>query len=392
MSLVIFGDRFTFPEGNAATNRVYTYAKGCVENNVNVTVVCFGNDYSPHSEGSTEGISFYNLYGIKSRESGRLLSVWHKIIKYFKATFLLKRLNENEKILAIHLYTNRFVVEVFLFIIARLIGTRITLERSEHPFQDFGQSIVERIRLRFVLACEPKLFDGVLCISNYLAEFYRNKGFDEKKILIIPSTVDTGRFTGAALSPLQFEYVFYCGSLTILKDGVDILIKSYSKISEKYSELLLVLAGKGDTVEEETEIRKLVDDLGMGDRVIFLGPVPRNEIPRYLVHAKVLALARPSSFIADAGFPSKLTEYLAAGKPAVVTKVGEIPYYLNDNETAFLADPDDVSAFAGKMESVLDNYDSALIVAQRGQELTRNIFNYNTQVLRLIDFMKGLWG
>jgi glycosyltransferase involved in cell wall biosynthesis len=390
MSLVIFGDRFTFPEGNAATNRVYTYAKGCVENDLNVTVVCFGNDFSDQLEGVTEGISFYNLFGIKTRKPGRLSSVFHKIIKYIKAPVLLKRLNKKEKILDIHLYTNRFVVELFLCLIARLIGTRITLERSEHPFQDFGQSLLERTKLRFVLGCEPRLFDGVICISNYLADFYHEKGFNENQILIIPSTVDTGRFFQSAESPLHFDYVFYCGSLTILKDGVDILIKSFSEISGKYGDLFLVLAGKGDTVEEETAVRKLVDDIGMGEKVIFLGQVPRNDIPQYLVHAKILALARPSSFIADAGFPSKLTEYLAAGKPAVVTKVGEIPYYLKDNETAFLVDPDDVSAFAGKLEFVLDNYDYALKIAERGKELTRNVFNYNTQVLRLIDFLRGL--
>jgi hypothetical protein len=38
MAIVIFGDNFSFPEGNAATNRIYTYAKGFTENNVNTFV------------------------------------------------------------------------------------------------------------------------------------------------------------------------------------------------------------------------------------------------------------------------------------------------------------------------------------------------------------------
>lgn len=390
MSLVIFGDRFTFPEGNAATNRVYTYAKGCVENNLNVIVISFGNDYSVQPEGVTEGINFYNLYAIKTRKPGRLKSVLHKIIKYFKAPLLLKKLNKKERILAIHLYTNRFVVELLLFIISRFIGTKITLERNEHPLQDFGQSLLERMRLKFFLGCEPLMFDGVFCISNYLADFYYKKGFKESKIFVIPSTVDTGRFVSCTEVSLNFDYIFYSGSLTILKDGVDILIKSFSAFSAKHKGLNLVLAGKGDSVAEETELRILVDKLGLGERVIFLGQVPRNEIPQYLVHAKILALARPSSFIADAGFPSKLTEYLASGKPAVVTKVGEIPYYLKDKDTAFLVDPDDVNSFSRKLEFVLDNYEAALKVAERGKELTFGIFNYNYQGKRLIDFLKGL--
>jgi len=45
MSIVIFGDIFTFPDGGAATNRVYTYAKGFTENGIKTHVICFTNDY-----------------------------------------------------------------------------------------------------------------------------------------------------------------------------------------------------------------------------------------------------------------------------------------------------------------------------------------------------------
>jgi len=65
-----------------------------------------------------------------------------------------------------------------------------------------------------------------------------------------------------------------------------------------------------------------------------------------LLFAKILALARPKSKVADAGFPSKLTEYLSTGNPVVVTRVGEIPYYLKDNVHAFLTEPDSVNSFA----------------------------------------------
>jgi hypothetical protein len=41
MSIVIYGDVFTFPECSAATNRVYTYAKGFIENGISVHVICF---------------------------------------------------------------------------------------------------------------------------------------------------------------------------------------------------------------------------------------------------------------------------------------------------------------------------------------------------------------
>ena len=108
----------------------------------------------------------------------------------------------------------------------------------------------------------------------------------------------------------------------------------------KYPEINLVLIGKGDTIHEEVMIKELVVKLKIEKRVIFLGQLSREKIPLYLNNAKVLALARPKSLVADAGFPSKLTEYLATGIPVVVTEVGEIPVYLRDNENAFISQPE----------------------------------------------------
>ena len=116
----------------------------------------------------------------------------------------------------------------------------------------------------------------------------------------------------------------------------------------------------------------------------------RDKIPAYLNNAKILALARPKSLVADAGFPSKLTEYLATGIPVVVTEVGEIPVYLKDNENAFISQPDSVDAFAEKLDFVLGNYEVAKKVALKGKELTRTIFNYNYQAKRMIGFINSL--
>jgi glycosyltransferase involved in cell wall biosynthesis len=230
----------------------------------------------------------------------------------------------------------------------------------------------------------------MFCISDYLIDFYKKRGFDQHKLFLVPSTVDTERFNKQINSPLDYSYILYCGSLTILKDGVNILIESFKKISDMYPEINLVLIGKGDSVSDEIMIKDLVVNLNIEKRVIFLGQLPRTEIPAYLCNAKILALARPESIVADAGFPSKLTEYLATGNPVVVTRVGEIPQYLTDYETAFLTEPGSINAFANKLDYVLNNYESAKRIGINGKELTSTIFNYNFQSKRMITFIKSL--
>jgi glycosyltransferase involved in cell wall biosynthesis len=178
--------------------------------------------------------------------------------------------------------------------------------------------------------------------------------------------------------------------LTIQKDGVDILVDSFHRVSHEFPHVKLVLLGKGDSLTEELEIKRKVKALELTDQVHFLGQLGRTEVPAYICHAKILALARPKSIVADAGFPSKLTEYLASGKPVVVTKVGEIPDYLIDNEHAFLSEPDNAEEFAKKLIYVLHNYDNALTVGNRGKILTETIFNYDFQAKRMEEFIRSL--
>lgn len=391
MSLVILGDSFTFPEGTAATNHAYTYAKGFIENGEPVHIICTENEYLEEYDGTTNGIKYYHPFARKKRSRSFIMRRWHKFMKYIRTFSLMKSINNDERIIALNLWTYRLTTQLFAFFLARYFGTKLIIERSEHPLRNFRENRFSQFLGRTRLAFERTLYDGVFCMTNYLVEFYKRAGFRESKLFLVPSTVDTGRFKAECNSPFGFDYILYCGSLTVMKDGVDILIKSFNKISAKYPDLRLVLIGKGDTSEEELFVRNLAGSLPSGERIIFLGQMPRTGIPPYLINARILALARPKSKVADAGFPSKLTEYLSTGNPVVVTEVGEIPFYLKDHENAFLAEPGSVDSFAEKLELVMDNFKMALEVASTGKELTKTVFSYNYQAGRMLKFINSLY-
>jgi glycosyltransferase involved in cell wall biosynthesis len=390
MAFIIFGDSFTFPEGNAATNRVYTFARGFSENGISTHVICFQNEYVDNCNGITGGIKYYHPFNQTIRSNFFIVRRWLKFLKYFRAFILVRKINREEKIIAINLYTYRFITHLFAFVLAKFFKTKILFDRCEHPLQFYHDNVFAQTSAKLKLVLEAKLSDGMFCISNYLIDFYKERGFDQRRLFLVPSTVDTERFNKQINSRLDYSYILYCGSLTIIKDGVNILIESFKRISEKYPEINLVLIGKGDSIIDEIIIKDLAMKLNIEKRVIFLGQLPRTEIPAYLCNAKILALARPESIVADAGFPSKLTEYLATGNPVVVTKVGEIPQYLKNNETAFLTEPGSIDAFANKLDFVLSNYEFAIRVGQNGKELTSTIFNYNFQSKRMITFIDSL--
>jgi glycosyltransferase involved in cell wall biosynthesis len=389
MNYIIFGETFTFPEGSAATNRVHTYAKGFYENGIRVHVICFGNNYNMVAEGTINGINYYNPFGQKKRSNYFVIRRWQKLIKYYKTLALIRKINKNNKIVVIISYTQFLLTQFFAFFLAKYVKSHLIIERGEHPLR-FKGSFLSKIQGEIKPYMDRVLCDGIFCISQYLIDFYNNRGVNEKKLLLVPSTVDTERFNYSYNSPLGYQYIVYCGALTLLKDGVNILVESFARISEKFPEINLVLIGKGDSENEETVIKDLIARLSIDKRVFLLGQLSRNEVPAYLTNAKILALARPKSMIADAGFPSKLTEYLATGIPVVATEVGDIPFYLKDNENAFLSKPDSVDAFAEKLDFVLSNYKYAKDIAKKGKELTNSKFNYKYQAKRIIEFVNAI--
>lgn len=390
MSLVIFGDAFTFPEGNAATNRVHTYAKGFLENGIKVHVICFGSTYNNEGDGIFQNISFYHPFGSRQRSKYFLVRRWHKILKYFTTIKLIKRIHSEERIIALNSWTNLLHTQLFIYILSRIMGIKVIQEHSEHPLRNYQGNPLRKLNGNIRSYIDTRLGNGIFCISQYLIDFYASKGVKKEKLFLVPSTVDTCRFLDGNSSPLPFKYILYCGSLTFRKDGVHILIESYKKIYERYPDIRLVLIGKGDSGKEENMIKELVEKLGLTNKVCFLGQLPRTAIPAYLKNATILALARPKSIVADAGFPSKLTEYLATGNPVVVTDVGEIPVYLKDNQNAFLSEPDNAESFSDKLRYVLDNYNTAKEIALKGKELTDTTFNYKVQTKRMIGFIHSL--
>ena len=388
-AFIIIGDSFTFPEGDAATNRVYTYAKGFADNGMRVHVICFRNDYHKEQNGEIDGIKFYHPFAQSARSPWFIKRRWHNLRKYYNTVRLLSEIRREHEIELIMAYTIRLYTQAFAFLLAKFSGAKHVLERSEHPFKSYKSKLASNFNGRIRVAFEIVFSNYIFCISDYLIDFYSKRGASEEMVFKVPSTVDAGRFNGVFQKQVPQKYICYSGSLTLMKDGVDILIRSYSRIVTEFPDILLMLVGKADTTQDELFFRKLVADLHIEDKVIFTGKVPRDAVPSYICNAEVLTLARPRSIVADAGFPSKVSEYLSTGIPVVATKVGEITRYLTDNLNAYLAEPDSVDDFAAKLKEVLGDYSHAREVGLKGREVALSEFNYLFQAKRILQFMKG---
>lgn len=173
-----------------------------------------------------------------------------------------------------------------------------------------------------------RMADRVHAISTYLADFARRMG--ARSVEVIPNGVDTAFFTkdipvhdmlelrkhlGLAIN----DEVMVTTSRLVEKNAVDDCIRALPDLPVTVKFLIL------GTGPDEKSLRKLAAEIGVADRVIFLGHIPYEVVPYYLKIARVFV--RPSL---SEGMGNSFIEAMAAGVPVVATPVGGITDFVID--------------------------------------------------------------
>jgi len=253
-----------------------------------------------------------------------------------------------------------------------------------HRLNRLQLSKEEKINKLFLEAVNKVDCFGIM--TNALLEHFKKLAKPEAKFLHLPMTVDMSRFENVQREERYGNpYIAFTGCLDRQKDGVDILIEAFVKVADKYPSLDLVLAGF--TTYDTPDILKLVSEHHLDNRIKYIGTLKGDEIPSFVCNAKVLALSRPDSHQARGGFPTKLGEYLASGNPVCVTRVGEIPNYLEDNVSAFISSPGDVDSFADALDRALRDSEKANEVGRNGRRIAERYFCVDLQTERLVAFL-----
>jgi len=161
--------------------------------------------------------------------------------------------------------------------------------------------------------------------------------------------------------------VMYVGNLETYQ-GIDLLLDSFSLISSQTDHVDLVIVGGAKT--DIQKYQKKSNDLGMRERVSFLGQKPIYRLASFLAEADILVSPR----IKGQNTPMKLYSYLQSGKPIVATNLPTHTQVLN-REVGILAEPSPDS-FAEGMLCLINDQDLAVKVGEAGKQLVEQKFSY----------------
>lgn len=250
-------------------------------------------------------------------------------------------------------------------LLARLVGRPFILEYngSEAFFGSHWQPTPFAAQL---LACEDASLAAatvIVVVADVERRLLIERGVDPTRILVNPNGVDADRFKPgsgrATRRSLGFDdhhlVIGFLGSFGPWH-GAPLLTESFVALSDSHPEARLLLMGDGP---EKTRARDILADAGLLDRAVFTGRVGPATVPQHLDSCDVLAsphvpLPGGTEFF---GSPTKLFEYMAAGRSIAATRLGQIGDVLEDGSTALLSTPGSVEEFTESLRRLADTPD-----------------------------------
>lgn len=390
-----------FPSGMATTNRILSLASGLVELKQEVTVFCVrptenkSNIINTKIKGRYNGIIYIYTANTVFWPNVKVLKLYY-LIK--GCVFFFKHFNKVHKTDSFDVVISTTSNIFFNYCYSRFLKRKniiYIIALDEYPLVVRNKSEYPMWFKKFYLKHFYMFFDGLIIMTKHLMKYYKDLVKDNTPLVQIPMTVEIERFeNNTDVSPLSNDYIAYCGNLDqTQKDGVPILIEAFGIVKKQFKDLKLIIIGGANPRNQEkvmNNLKKLSKSNDVENDVIFIGTIHRDEMPKYLCNARLLALARPMSIQARGGFPTKLGDYLATGNPVIVTKVGEITDYLKDGVNSFLAEPDSADSFAQKIKIVMENEKSSIKIGKEGKKLAHSVFNYKVQAIELYNFLLSL--
>jgi len=227
--------------------------------------------------------------------------------------------------------------------------------------------------------------DGAIRLSELTPD--DAKGLDARREFIVPNGIED--FTSVMSPPRDAEVVSDERPLRLLfvallceAKGLLVLIKACGELTRRGVPVHLEVMGGFESPEFEARTKQLIADLGIEDRVNFLGVLTgRSKLDAF--HRTDL-LCHPTFYDT---FGLVILEAMACGKPVVATNWASIPTIIDDGRTGFLVEPHDAMAVADRIAELAAD----LRLRQRMGELGREKFLHDFNLPRHIERMRQVF-
>jgi len=234
---------------------------------------------------------------------------------------------------------------------------------SEAPMEyEYSMFFTEYYRYpkisRWIEGINVRRADRVICISDVLKGYLMRYGPRATRLHVVPNGVDHDLFKPRPpdeelreLLQLRDRIVVgYVGNFLFLPDAQR-LAGAIKAVCNSRPEATFLFVGEG---EGGRELRRAAEELGIGERLVFVGAVDHAHVPRYISLMDVGICPYRGDFLFY-GSALKPLEYMASGLPVVAPALGQIKELIVNGRNGLLYRWDDYEAWATRLLSLTEN-------------------------------------
>jgi glycosyltransferase involved in cell wall biosynthesis len=229
--------------------------------------------------------------------------------------------------------------------------------------------------------------DHLTVVSRAMRTDLLKIGVEPRKVSVIPMGVDLQHSFMPSVESPRPESLLFVGRL-VEKKGLKYLLEAMPHILKRLPEAQLKVVGDGPS---RPELEKIVKDLGLRDRVKFLGAIRNEELPAIYQKAGVVVFPSVVSMEGDReGFGLVIVEALGCGCAIVVTDLPAMQDIVQDGRTALVVEQKNPEQITRAVSRLAKDPDLRRSLGLNGRKDALTRFDWETIMRKYKETFAGL--
>jgi glycosyltransferase involved in cell wall biosynthesis len=300
-----------------------------------VDVICISRPGEPRFE--RLGQVIVHRVPITKRRAGQIQYLAQYGAFFLVATWMAAVLQLRRRFELVQVFTLPDAL-VFAAIVPRLLGARVLIDLQESTPEFYAVKFGAGLRhpavrlMAWIEQAAIRFAHHTMTCTDQMREAFESRGAAKDTIDIVMNSAaeeefDPQRYPATTRAAGEFKII--CHGTVERIYGIDTIVRAVDLLRNEIPGLRLDIYGEGSALGE---IRNLVRDLGLGDRVFISGRfVPLDEVVRAIAQADVGVVATRRDIFRDLMHCLKMFEFISMRKPAIVSRTRSVEAYFGDS-------------------------------------------------------------
>lgn len=269
-------------------------------------------------------------------------------------------------------------------LLGKIFRVPVMLEVNDSPHRSYTyiQSRFKRRLVHLIDRISYRLSEHILPVTCGIAnDLELIENISRGRMTVLPSGANTDLFRPLDKSyccekldlDLNKNYVGFIGTFYHYQ-GIDILIDAAPLIIDKHPEVIFLLVGGGPM---RPIWQRKVTTLDLGRHFVFTGFVPYEKVPFYCGASDICV----SPYLREAGelSPVKVFDYLACGRPVVMSDVADTAKIFYESGAILFIEPENPTELANAINNLLGSRKKRKIMSENGRNFV--VSRYDRKII-----------